>query len=72
MTRLGYLPVDSPTFDRLSLQGDTGFFAAVLKNPGHVLHKLLLPRKSTTYALLPRSHDRVLTLQDNNEENIYR
>ena len=66
MIRRGYLPIDNPTFDQLCHKADTGLFTAVLNNPGHVLHKLLPPRKSNTYALRPRSHDRVLTLIDNN------
>src|ERR1043165_1799875 len=69
-----YFPVENPTFDQLCRKADPGLFTAVLNNPGHVLHKLLPPRKSTTYALRPWSHDRVLTLIDNNnyEENICR
>src|SRR5688572_10093930 len=64
MVRRGYPPIDNPTFDQLCHKADTGLFTAVLNNPGHVLHKLLPPWKSTTYDLRPRSHDRVLTLID--------
>ena len=50
MIRQGYLPVDNPTFDQLCRKADTGLFTVVLNNPGHVLHKLLPPGKSTTYS----------------------
>ena len=71
MIRRGNLPFDNPTFDQLCRKADTGLFTVVLNNPGHVLHKLRPSRKSTTYALRPRCHDRVLTLIDNDnyEEN---
>src|ERR1043165_9702322 len=66
MIRQGYLPVDNPTFDQLCSKADTGLFTVVLNNPGHVLHKLLPPRKSTTYALRPQYRYRILTLINNN------
>jgi hypothetical protein len=66
LIRLGYLPAGAPTFDQLCRKADVGLFTGVLKNPGHVLHKLLPPKKFKPYTLRPRSHDRILTPLDNN------
>src|SRR5678816_1428570 len=65
LIRLRYLPEDSPSFEHLCNTADSRLFSAVLGNPGHVLHGLLLPKKLLPYTLRPRLHDRFIPQADN-------
>lgn len=58
LKRQGFLPSDTPTFDQLCSKADDALFAAILHDPGHVLHDLLPPIRISVYSLRPRSHNR--------------
>ena len=44
-------------FEVLSESADSGLFRAKTQNPGHVLHRLLPPKKPTTYNMRKRTHN---------------
>ena len=47
--RSGFCSTNLPPFEVLSESADSGLFRAITQNPGHVLHRLLPPKKPTTY-----------------------
>ena len=65
MQKQGLLPCDHPTMMELCDAADTKLFAAILHNPHHVLHRLLLPVRESTYNLRQRPHDRTIPLTKN-------
>ena len=58
LIRYGFLPKDQSPFDTLVNNADQTLFNSVIHNPGHVLHDLLPPIKTTQYSLRPRHHNR--------------
>ena len=60
LVRQGYLPHSSPTFKALCDKAEASLFSRVLRNPCHVLHKLLPPIKHSFYSMRPRPHNREL------------
>ena len=55
--RTGFCSTNLPSFEVLSESADAGLFRAITQNPGHVLHRLLPPKKPTTYNMRKRTHD---------------
>jgi len=62
-TRIGFYSPDLPNFEDLCLQADQNMFSKVLRNPHHVLHRLLPPVSTIchSYSLRPHVRDRVLS-----------
>ena len=60
--RVGFYSSDSSSFDDLCIQADQNLFNKALRNPDHVLHRLLPPVAHTfhNYCLRPRAYDRSL------------
>jgi len=56
----GYLPHSSPTFKTLCDKAEASLCSHILRNPCHVLHKLLPPIKHSFYSMRPRPHNREL------------
>ena len=57
-TKQGYLPPCQPSFDDIFMRRDLKFFRSILRNPHHVLHRLLPPVRQNHHNLRPRAHDR--------------
>ena len=64
--RLGFLGKDFDNFITLCENADDVLFSSLLLNENHVLHKLLLPLKSTQYNLRNRPHNYTLPIVNNN------
>jgi len=64
-TRFGYYREDEPTMTEHIDKLDFNLFTSVITNPSHSLHKLLPPRKTTTYNLRSRGHSYILPVKDN-------
>ena len=58
----GFLPADHIGLAAVCDQADTTLFAAILKNPNHVLHQFLPPPKITKYELRTRAHNRTIPM----------
>ena len=54
--RRSYLPLDFNSLDELLDSVDHALFRVIVRNPHHVLHPLLPPRKRTVYNLRKLTH----------------
>jgi len=54
--RRSYLPLDFNSLDELMDSADHALFRVIVRNPHHVLHPLLPPRKRTVYNLRKITH----------------
>jgi len=54
--RRSYLPLDFNSLDELLDSADHALFRVIVRNPHHVLHPLLPPRKRTVYKLRKLTH----------------
>ena len=55
--RSGFCSTNLPSFEVLSESADSGLFQAITQNPDHILHRILPPKKPTTYNMRQRTHD---------------
>src|SRR6218665_1505630 len=62
----GYLPADHPSFENLAMIADQRFYRSIIHNPYHVLRRFFLENAPTGHNLLPRAHNFVLPIKDNN------
>ena len=67
--RSGFCSTNLPPFEVLSESADSGLFRAITQNPGHVLHRLLPPKKPTTYNMRKRTHDFCIPQRTTNLNN---
>ena len=67
--RSGFCSTNLPSFEIPSEKADSGLFRAITQNPGHVLHRLLPPKKPTTYNTRKRTHDFCIPQRQTNLNN---
>jgi hypothetical protein len=65
MRRLGFLPMNSLSFEEMATMADGGLLRAVIQNEFHVLRGLFPPVAERRYNLRPRRHPFELPLKDN-------
>ena len=64
LRRGGFLPVDSPSFEKLAQDADLGLFRSISSNPCHVHRHYFREREHTGHNLHPRAHNFALPIKD--------